>query len=53
MDRTSPEVQSAFAEIETHPSVVSSTELADAALPELQSEWISAIDAGWIENVGR
>lgn len=53
MDRTAPEIQEAFAAIERHPSVVSAAELAENSLPELQAEWISAIERGWIENVGR
>ena len=53
IDRTAPEIQEAFASIERHPSVVSTEELAQNALPELQSEWISAIERGWIENVGQ
>ncbi len=53
VDRTSAEIQTAFAGIERHPSVVDPTELAQNALPELQAGWISAIEQGWIENVGR
>ena len=53
MDRTAPEIQEAFNAIERHPSVVAAAELAEAALPELQAQWISAIEKGWIENVGR
>ena len=53
MERTAPEIQQAFAAIERHPSVVPVEELVRNALPELQSEWISAIERGWIENVGR
>jgi putative spermidine/putrescine transport system substrate-binding protein len=52
MDRTSPEVQAAFAALPSHPSVVSSAELSKAALPELQAGWISAIEQGWRANVG-
>ncbi len=51
MDRTSAEVQAAFAAIERHPSVVLAEELAKNALPELQADWISAIEQGWIANV--
>lgn len=53
VDRTSAEIQTAFAGIERHPSVVDPAELAQNALPELQAGWISAIEQGWIENVGR
>lgn len=50
--RTSPEVQAGFAAIEGHPSVVSAEELARAALPELQADWLVAIEAGWKAEVG-
>lgn len=52
MSRTSSEVQTKFNAIERHPAVVAPEELAKAALPELQASWISAIEQGWIENVG-
>jgi putative spermidine/putrescine transport system substrate-binding protein len=51
MDRTSAEIQAAFNAIERHPSVVAAGELAKNALPELQADWISAIEQGWIANV--
>jgi putative spermidine/putrescine transport system substrate-binding protein len=50
--RISPEAQAGFAAIKTHPSVVPATELAKAALPELQADWLTAIEKGWAENVG-
>lgn len=50
--RTSPEVQQGFATIKAHPSVVPAAELAKAALPELQADWLTAIEKGWAENVG-
>ena len=53
MDRTSPEIQAAFAAIPSLPSVIPAAELARNALPELQAGWISAIEQGWIENVGQ
>ncbi|MCX7888293.1 MAG: ABC transporter substrate-binding protein, partial [Rhodobacteraceae bacterium] len=53
MDRADPAVRAAFAALPQHPSVVPAAELARAALPELQPEWIAAIEKGWIENVGR
>ena len=53
MDRTSAEVQAAFAAIERHPSVIAADELAKNALPELQASWISAIEQGWTKNVGQ
>ncbi|WP_135448951.1 ABC transporter substrate-binding protein [Tabrizicola caldifontis] len=50
--RTTPEVQAGFAAIKGHPSVVPSEELARAALPELQADWLVAIEEGWKANVG-
>lgn len=50
--RTSPEVQAGFAAIKAHPSVVPAEDLAKAALPELQADWLTAIEAGWTANVG-
>jgi putative spermidine/putrescine transport system substrate-binding protein len=52
ISRTTPEVQAGFAGIVGHPSVVSAQELAKAALPELQADWLTAIEAGWKANVG-
>lgn len=52
IDRTTPEIQAGFAAIETHPSVVPASELAKAALPELQADWLTAIEEGWKANVG-
>jgi putative spermidine/putrescine transport system substrate-binding protein len=52
ISRTSPEVQAGFAAIRTHPSVVPASDLAKAALPELQADWLTAIEKGWTENVG-
>lgn len=50
--RTPAEVQAAFAAIKTHPAVVPAEELAKAALPELQADWLTAIEDGWKANVG-
>jgi len=52
ISRTLPEVQAGFAAIKGHPSVVPATELAKAALPELQAGWLTAIEQGWAEAVG-
>jgi putative spermidine/putrescine transport system substrate-binding protein len=52
MDRTPPEIQKAFAALPSHPSVVPAAELSKMALPELQAGWISAIEKGWLANVG-
>lgn len=43
--------QAKFAAIKRPPSVVSPAELAKHVLPELQSSWITAIEAGWKKNV--
>ena len=51
--RTSAEMQAKFGSLERHPSVVPTSELAKAALPELQASWITAVEKGWLENVGR
>lgn len=53
ISRTTPEVQAKFAGIVTPPSVVSAEELGKNALPELQADWISAIEQGWIANVAQ
>jgi len=50
--RTAPEVQAGFAGLTSHPAVVPATELAKAALPELQADWLTAIEKGWAEHVG-
>lgn len=52
ISRTSAEVQAGFAAIKGHPSVVPASELAKAALPELQADWLTAIEDGWKANVG-
>lgn len=53
IDRLDAALQAGFAELPSHPSVVSMAELGENALPELQADWITAIEQGWIENVGR
>jgi len=53
IERTSPAVQEQFAALPSHPSVISMADLSDAALPELQVDWIAAIEKGWLENVGQ
>lgn len=52
MSRTEADIQAKFAAIKKHPNVAPAEELAANALPELQASWISAIEKGWIENVG-
>lgn len=53
IDRIDDSLKAEFDAIEVHPSVVLAEELAKNSLPELQAEWISAIEKGWLENVGR
>jgi putative spermidine/putrescine transport system substrate-binding protein len=50
--RSAAEVQAGLATIKTHPSVVPAAELAKAALPELQADWLTAIEEGWRASVG-
>lgn len=50
--RTPDAVQAGFAAIKGHPSVIPATELANSALPELQADWLTAIEAGWLAHVG-
>jgi putative spermidine/putrescine transport system substrate-binding protein len=52
ISRTSKEVQANFAKVEVHPNAAPAAELAKAALPELQAAWITAIEKGWLANVG-
>lgn len=52
VSRTTPDTQAGFAEIVAHPSVIPAAELAKAALPELQADWLTAIEKGWQEKVG-
>jgi putative spermidine/putrescine transport system substrate-binding protein len=52
MDRASAAILAEFNALPSHPSVVAAAELGKAALPELQADWISAIEQGWIANVG-
>jgi len=53
VSRTSDDIKAKFGEIKVHPNVAPAAELAKAALPELQASWISAIEKGWQENVGK
>lgn len=52
VSRTNDDVKAKFAMLKKHPNVVPAEDLAKAALPELQATWISAIEKGWIDNVG-
>ena len=51
MDRTDPAILAAFNAIEKHPAAIP-MDNTDGALPELQGGWVTAIEKGWIENVG-
>jgi putative spermidine/putrescine transport system substrate-binding protein len=53
IDRLPEAVRAAFEALPRHPSVVPAEDLAKSALPELQADWISAIEQGWIAEVGR
>lgn len=53
VSRAAPEIREKFAAIKAHPSVMPAAELAAHAIPELQADWITAIEKGWRENVGR
>jgi len=53
MSRTDSAIQAKFGEITVHPNVAPAEDLAANALPELQSAWISAIEKGWLANVGQ
>ncbi len=53
ISRTADDIKAKFASIKKHPAVASAEELAKNALPELQASWISAIEKGWVANVGQ
>jgi len=40
-----------FAAIPVHPSVLPTTVLMQNSNPELQAGWVTAVEAGWVENV--
>ncbi|WP_339712325.1 ABC transporter substrate-binding protein [uncultured Sneathiella sp.] len=42
-----------FAALPRHPAVIAPEALARKSLPELHPDWISAIEKGWQENVGK
>ena len=42
-----------FAALTRHPAVIAPEALARKSLPELHPDWISAIEKGWQENVGK
>lgn len=47
----SEEFQEAVANFERHPATLAPDVLAAAKLPEPNGDWVTAIEAGWIENV--
>lgn len=47
------EAAAAFAAVPRHPAVVSTAELAEVALPELQAAWITRIEQDWQTNVAQ
>lgn len=53
LDRLDGPTRAGFDALVSHPAVVSATDLARAALPELQADWITAIEAGWQQNVAQ
>ncbi len=53
ISRTGDDIRTKFASIKSHPAVAPAEELAKNALPELQASWISAIEKGWLANVGQ
>ena len=53
LDRLDAQARAGFDALVSHPAVVSATDLARAALPELQADWITAIEAGWQQNVAQ
>ncbi len=52
MTRLDDDIRAMFEAVERHPNVVPAQDWRDTSLPELQASWISAIEQGWIENVG-
>lgn len=52
ISKTDDDMMQKFSSLEQHPNVVPAQQLAKHALPELQASWISAIEKGWLENVG-
>ena len=53
VSRTAPDIQAKFATIVLPPSVISAEVLGRNALPELQGQWITAIEQGWIKHVAQ
>lgn len=53
LDRVNEEVRQGFKGLQQHPSIVSFDELGQAVLPEMQADWLTAIEKGWRQNVGQ
>ena len=53
LGRISPAIRTEFDNLPQHPAVVTADVLAQAALPELQAVWVTAIEKGWRDNVGK
>jgi putative spermidine/putrescine transport system substrate-binding protein len=53
LGRLDADARAGFDALVSHPSVVPAEELGRAALPELQADWIAAIEAGWTQNVAQ
>ena len=51
ISRTDDATQRLFAAITTHPAVVTDAELARYAVPELQADWVDAINDAWRERI--
>ena len=52
MDRTDQTIFEEYKKIKKHPAAIPINNSREM-LPELQGEWIKAIEKGWIENVGK
>lgn len=54
MSRVDPEIKAKYDAIERHPAAIPEADPNEVgALPELPAEWITAIEKGWIANVGQ
>jgi putative spermidine/putrescine transport system substrate-binding protein len=53
LGRLDADARAGFDALVSHPSVVPAEVLGRAALPELQADWIAAIEAGWTQNVAQ
>lgn len=51
LTKVDADIRSQFDSIPRHPSVIASSELAPLALPELQGDWLTTIEADWQSSV--